>query len=37
VAELVGGTDASRQAGRERFRFYRDQGIEPETHNLGAG
>lgn len=37
VAELVGGDEAARQAGRERFRFYRDQGLEPETHNLGAG
>lgn len=37
VAELVGGGDASRRAGRERFRFYREQGLEPETHELGAG
>ena len=37
VLELVGGDEASRQAGRERFRFYREQGLEPETHNLGAG
>jgi len=36
VVELVGGEDTSRQAGRERFRFYREQGLEPETHNLGA-
>lgn len=36
VAELVGGDPGSRRAGRERFRFYREQGIEPETHNLGA-
>jgi len=37
VAELVGGDSASREAGRDRFRFYREHGIEPETHNLGAG
>jgi DNA polymerase-3 subunit chi len=37
VLELVGGDEASRHAGRERFRFYREQGLEPETHNLGAG
>ena len=37
VVELVGGDAAARQAGRERFRFYREQGLEPETHNLGAG
>ncbi len=37
VAELVSGDEAARQAGRDRFRFYRDRGIEPETHQLGAG
>jgi len=37
VVELVGAEEASRQSGRERFRFYREQGLEPETHNLGAG
>ena len=37
VAELVGGADASREAGRGRFRYYREQGLEPETHTLGAG
>jgi DNA polymerase-3 subunit chi len=37
VAELVGGDEESRRAGRERFRFYREQGLTPETHNLGAG
>lgn len=36
VAELVGGDEESRRAGRDRFRFYRDQGLQPETHNLGA-
>ncbi|MBS1199655.1 MAG: polymerase subunit chi [Proteobacteria bacterium] len=36
VAELVGADEDSRRAGRERFRFYREQGLEPETHNLGA-
>lgn len=37
VAELVAADDESRRAGRERFRHYRDQGITPETHDLGAG
>jgi DNA polymerase-3 subunit chi len=37
IAELIGGDEAARRAGRERFRFYREQGLEPETHNLGAG
>lgn len=35
VAEVLDGDDGRRRAGRERFRFYRQQGIEPETHNLG--
>jgi len=35
VAEVVDGDEERRRAGRERFRFYRDQGIEPETHTVG--
>ncbi len=35
VAEVVDGDGTRRQAGRERFRFYRDQGIEPETYTVG--
>jgi len=34
VAEIVGGDEASRQAGRERFKYYRDMGIKPETHQI---
>ena len=34
VAEVVGGAESSRVAGRERFRRYRDEGCEPVTHRL---
>jgi DNA polymerase-3 subunit chi len=37
VAEILDAGEDCRSAGRERFRHYRAQGIEPETHNLGAG
>jgi DNA polymerase-3 subunit chi len=36
VAEIVGGDEQSRQAGRERFKQYRDMGIEPESHRISA-
>jgi len=35
VAEVIDGEEARRHAGRERFRFYRERGIEPETHTVG--
>lgn len=34
VAEIVDGSEASRQAGRERFRQYRSLGLDPVTHNI---
>ncbi|MDY6979308.1 MAG: DNA polymerase III subunit chi [Pseudomonadota bacterium] len=34
VAEVIAGDEQSREAGRERFRFYRDRGYELNTHNL---
>ncbi|MEM7194155.1 MAG: DNA polymerase III subunit chi [Pseudomonadota bacterium] len=34
IAELVGPGDAEKQAGRERFRYYRQHGIEPDTHQV---
>ena len=34
VAEVVGGADSARAAGRERFRRYRALGCEPNTHRL---
>jgi DNA polymerase-3 subunit chi len=36
VTEVLDASEACRRAGRERFRFYRERGLEPETHNLGA-
>jgi len=34
VAEFIDGDPARRQAGRARFRVYKDRGIQPNTHNL---
>ncbi len=34
VAEIVAGDEASKKRGRRRFKHYRDQGIEPETHEI---
>jgi DNA polymerase-3 subunit chi len=35
VMELVEGSEAGRQLGREHYRFYRDQGCALESHTLG--
>lgn len=37
LVEIVGSDDADRQAGRERFRFYRDRGYEIRHHDLRGG
>lgn len=34
VAEIVDASPEGRQAGRERFRFYREQGLQPNSHNI---
>jgi DNA polymerase III subunit chi len=34
VAEVVDSDAARRQRGRERFRAYRERGIEPATHEM---
>ena len=34
VAELVGGDEQNKAAGRERFRYYRDRGYELRTHHV---
>jgi DNA polymerase-3 subunit chi len=34
IAEIIDGSPASREAGRVRHRFYRDQGLDPETHEV---
>jgi DNA polymerase-3 subunit chi len=36
IAELVDSDEASRRAGRNRFRHYRDQGLAPVTHTVAA-
>ena len=34
VAEFIDGDPDRRQAGRARFRAYKDRGLQPTTHNL---
>jgi len=34
VAEFVGGDETERAGARERFRRYRDHGVDVQTHNL---
>ena len=36
VLEIVAGDAAQRGKSRERFKFYRDRGITPESHKLDA-
>lgn len=35
IAEIVGAGEDERNAGRERFRFYREQALQPHTHEIG--
>jgi DNA polymerase-3 subunit chi len=34
IAEFIDGDPARRAAGRNRFRVYKDRGVQPTTHNL---
>jgi DNA polymerase-3 subunit chi len=34
VAEIVGNEGAERESGRRRYRFYRENGVEPTTHEI---
>lgn len=34
VAEIIDASEAGRHAGRNRFRFYRDNGFDPQTHRI---
>ena len=34
IVEIIDGTAAGREAGRARHRFYRNLGLEPETHEV---
>jgi len=36
IAEVIDAHEGRRQAGRARFRQYRDRGITPATHNMAA-
>ena len=36
VLEIVAGDAATRGRSRERFKFYRDRGLTPETHRVTA-
>ena len=36
LLELVGAAAAEREAGRARYRFYRDRGYAIASHDLGA-
>lgn len=35
IAEVVDADEGRRRLGRERYRSYREQGIEPLTHEMG--
>ncbi len=37
VLEIVSADEAERQAGRARFKFYRDRGYEIRNHDLAKG
>jgi len=34
VAEIIDSSDECRQLGRTRFSFYRNNGLEPQTHKI---
>jgi DNA polymerase III subunit chi len=34
IVEIVEPQEAARAAGRARFRFYREQGFDPHSHNV---
>lgn len=36
VIEIIDADPTRRQTGRTRFKHYRDLGVEPSTHNIGA-
>lgn len=37
IIEPVDGDPARRQLGRERYRFYRERGLTPDSHQVGSG
>lgn len=36
IAEVIDAHEVRRQAGRTRFRQYRDRGVSPTTHNMST-
>jgi DNA polymerase-3 subunit chi len=34
IAEIVDQGEENKRMGRERFRFYRDRGVQPHSHHL---
>jgi DNA polymerase-3 subunit chi len=36
IAEVVDADSGRRSLGRERYRFYRERGLEPATHEMGS-
>ena len=36
IADLIGDDEKQKQVGRDRFRTYRNNGIEPNTHKMNA-
>ena len=36
IAEIVDAEAQRRGSGRERFRFYRERGLSPATHEMGS-
>lgn len=37
VAEVIAGDESVRQAGRDRYRFYRERGYPLESHSIKTG
>ena len=37
LADVIDGDESRRRAGRDRFRAYREMGLQPETHKVTAG
>lgn len=36
IAEIIDNQDKSIRAGRERYRFYREQGYDPQHHEVSS-
>ena len=34
IADIVAGDELARERGRERFRRYRERGVEPQSHRV---